>query len=127
MRYSKQREAIIDQLKKHKDHPTADIIYAELRAKGSNISLATVYRNLKKLSENGVIKRLTGVGEADHFDPTVEKHYHFVCRKCDRVMDIPMEVAENLDLKAREFIGDGLEGHELIFYGVCRECRGEDK
>ena len=103
MNYSRQRAEVLDQIREHKDHPTADTIFAELRTKDPSISLATVYRNLKLLSELGEIRRLTFVSGADRFDPTVQTHYHFVCEKCGRVYDVPMKVA--------------------VFRGICDECR----
>ena len=90
MNYSRQRAEVLDQIREHKDHPTADTIFAELRTKDPSISLATVYRNLKLLSELGEIRRLTFVSGADRFDPTVQTHYHFVCERCGRVYDVPM-------------------------------------
>ena len=56
MNYSRQREEVLSQLQMHHDHPTADVIFAELRERNPNISLATVYRNLRLLSEQGTIQ-----------------------------------------------------------------------
>ncbi len=123
MNYSRQRAEVLDQIRGHKDHPTADTIFAELRTKDPSISLATVYRNLKLLSDRGEIRRLTFVSGADRFDPTVKAHYHFVCEKCGRVYDVPMKVAEALDAEAEEFVPGVVTGHDLVFYGVCDSCR----
>ena len=94
MNYSRQRAEVLDQIREHEDHPTADVIFAELRQKDPSISLATVYRNLKLLSDLGEIRKLSFVSGADRFDPTVKPHYHFVCERCGKVYDIPMKVAE---------------------------------
>jgi len=123
MNYSRQRAEVLDQLRDHKDHPTADTIFAELRTKDPGISLATVYRNLKLLSDLGEIRRLTFVYGADRFDPTVKAHYHFVCEKCGRVYDIPMRVAEALDSEAETYVPGVITGHDLVFRGICDECR----
>lgn len=58
MRITKQRQVILDQLKKHKDHPGADVIYTEVRQILPKISLGTVYRNLEMLSESEVVSKL---------------------------------------------------------------------
>ena len=123
MNYSRQRAEVLDQIREHKDHPTADTIFAELRTKDPSISLATVYRNLKLLSELGEIRRLTFVSGADRFDPTVQAHYHFVCDRCGKVHDIPMKVAEALDSDAEKYIPGTVTGHDLVFRGICEECR----
>lgn len=122
MNYSRQRAEILHQLSHHRDHPTADVIYGELRRKDPTISLATVYRNLKVLADIGEIKKISFVSGADHFDPNVEPHYHFVCEKCGRVLDIPMQVVETLDQKVQAFVDGRIRGHELVFYGTCDEC-----
>ena len=58
LRYSRQREAIKEFLMTRKDHPTADVIYQNVRLEYPNISLGTVYRNLTLLSDLGEILRL---------------------------------------------------------------------
>ena len=57
-KYSRQRELIKEFLMTRKDHPTADVIYQNVRNENPNISLGTVYRNLTLLSEDGEINRL---------------------------------------------------------------------
>ena len=57
-KHSKQRDALINVLRSTKMHPTADWLYAELRKEFPNISLGTVYRNLKMLSDDGSILKL---------------------------------------------------------------------
>lgn len=123
MNYSRQREEVREQLKFHYDHPTADVIYSELREKDPTISLATVYRNLKLLARNGTIRRLTFVSGADHFEPNINPHYHFVCEACGKVIDVPMQVAETLDETASKYISGTVTGHDLVFRGICDECR----
>lgn len=59
LKYSRQRESIKVCLQGRKDHPTADMLYTDVRKEFPNISLGTVYRNLSLLSELGEIKRLT--------------------------------------------------------------------
>ena len=122
MNYSRQRAEVLDQIREHEDHPTADVIFAELRQKDPSISLATVYRNLKLLSDLGEIRKLSFVSGADHFDSTIKPHYHFVCERCGKVYDIPMKVAEALDSEAEMYIRGAITGHDLVFRGICDEC-----
>ena len=122
MNYSRQREEVLEQLNVHHDHPTADVIFSELRDKDPNISLATVYRNLKLLADNGIIRKLTFVSGADHFEPNVNPHYHFICDCCGKVCDVPMQVAETLDAAASSYIKGTITGHDLVFYGKCDDC-----
>ena len=85
LKYSRQRESIKVCLQGRKDHPTADMLYTDVRKEFPNISLGTVYRNLSLLSELGEIKRLTTGDGPDRFDGDTSTHHHFICRKCQCV------------------------------------------
>ena len=77
MKYSRQREAIKEFLMTRKDHPTADVVYSNVRDVFPNISLGTVYRNLTLLADIGEISRLRLGDGVDHFDADTTPHYHF--------------------------------------------------
>ena len=66
-RYSRQREAILENLKNRYDHPTAMELYLSVREDIPNLSLGTLYRNLTLLRDSGKIISLTLGGE-EHFD-----------------------------------------------------------
>ena len=87
LKYSKQREAIRDFLAHSEEHPTADMVYMNLRESFPNISLGTVYRNLSLLSETGQILKLNMRDSADRFDGRITPHDHFVCERCHCVED----------------------------------------
>lgn len=82
MKRSRQREAIVSFLQTRKDHPTADVVYSELRQDMPNISLGKVYRNLSLLSERGDILKLSCDGKVDRYDAFTHTHYHFMCKDC---------------------------------------------
>lgn len=89
LKYSRQRESIKACLMNRCDHPTADAIYTTIREEFPNISLGTVYRNLNLLVELGEAQKLTCGDGKDHFDGDTSPHYHFVCRRCETVTDLP--------------------------------------
>lgn len=93
-KYSRQRESIKDFLATRKDHPTADMVYQNVRRQNPNISLGTVYRNLTLLAESGEINRLNMGDGVDHFDADTSPHYHLLCTKCGKVVDLEMESIE---------------------------------
>lgn len=122
MNYSKQRELILETLKENVVHPSADYIYAKIKDKLPNISLATVYRNLNQLAENGNIKKIEGLETSDHFDHNTHEHYHFLCEKCGRIFDIPKEVASDVCSNVKEQTGHIATYHEVTFRGICADC-----
>ncbi len=122
-RMTKQRKIILDVLKNTKIHPTADWVYDQVREVLPNISLGTVYRNLKVLKEMGEIMELDFGSTYSRFDGNPENHYHFVCNDCERVYDVEMPTNETLVQKANNVTDHDVEEHRLEFYGMCRECR----
>lgn len=123
MNYSKQRELILNTLKENVVHPTAEYLYAKIQEKDPKISLATLYRNLNQLTENGMIKKIDGLETSSHYDHNTNEHYHFICTKCRRVFDIDAEVAPELIRRTEEKTNFLIENHDIVFSGICKDCR----
>lgn len=77
-RNTRQRKIVLEAVQEHHDHPSADQIYLEIRAKDPKISRGTVYRNLNILSEEGQITHVKVPG-ADRYDCRTDFHYHLIC------------------------------------------------
>lgn len=119
MRYSRQREMITDILKSRKDHPTADMVYKTAREADPNISLGTVYRNLKLLSDEGAIMTLETEDKRLHYDGDVSRHSHFICSNCGKIIDLfkPAKKPEEINE-----LGLELTGEKCVYYGRCTDC-----
>ena len=122
LKYSRQRESIKACLMARNDHPTADALYTSIREEYPNISLGTVYRNLNLLVELGEIQKLTCGDGADHFDADTSPHYHFVCRDCGQVYDLPLQTLDNINQLAQEHAEGHVDSHTIYFYGTCKYC-----
>lgn len=122
MNYSKQREALLTLLRSTRSHPSADRLYESLRKEFPNISLATVYRNLSVLAENGDIIKIRTSSDKEHFDGFVHKHSHFVCRKCDSIFDVDISGMDGAEQQAAEKLNADVDDYSLVFYGICSEC-----
>lgn len=120
MRYSHQRELILEAVKSVKTHPTADMIYEMLRKTETNLSLGTVYRNLNLLAANGDITPLYTGDDKVHYDGDTSSHRHFVCKKCKKIIDIFIkpEIPDEIINKMNLFV----EEEKTVYYGQCREC-----
>lgn len=121
-KYSRQREAILSYLYSTTCHPTADTVYTVVRQEYPNISLGTVYRNLNQLAEQGTILRLTGIDGSDHYDGTVNPHYHFWCKDCKQILDLKMDALDHICTLAAAHFNGKVEGHFTTFHGICPEC-----
>ena len=87
-KYSKQREIILSNLKSRTDHPTAEQLYLDLKEEMPEMGIATVYRNLSELCENGEVVKIKSKTGADRFDGNNKPHIHFLCEKCEQLLDI---------------------------------------
>lgn len=121
-KFSRQRQCIIEYLKETKQHPTAEMVYLHVQKKYPNISLGTVYRNLKLLADQGKIKRLCYGDSKERFDGNISQHNHFICKQCDNVIDLDMESFEHINTLAQVCFSGKIEGHITYFYGVCKGC-----
>ena len=120
-RNTKQLELIWHAIKDDSSHPTADQIYDRVRKKSSRISLGTVYRNLQKLVADDKLQVLM-LGRAQHFDPLVGSHQHFICESCDRVFDVMIDHQREITPAKLPHEGFRVTSHQLAFYGVCKHC-----
>lgn len=126
LKYSRQRESISNFLKSRKDHPTAEQVYLNLKPEYPNISLGTIYRNLSLLAELGEIKKLSCGDIADHFDADTSPHYHFICNKCQSVIDLDMQDISFINTLAADSFNGEIEGHNTYFYGTCERCKNKN-
>lgn len=84
------------------------------------LGIATVYRNLKSLVEDGVLQAVTLPGENPRFEPAGRQHHHhFQCLRCQRVFDVH---ACPGDLSRLAPAGFTVEDHDLTLYGRCGDC-----
>lgn len=120
-----QRAFILQTVRKLHCHATAEEIYNEIVKEHPSISRATVYRNLNLLSEMGEIRRLSVPGNADRFDHIVSNHCHVKCEMCGRVFDVDMDFVCGLESGIRDAHGFDFTGYDIIFRGVCPECKAE--
>lgn len=125
LRMTNQREMILQELQKSRDHLTADELYQRIRKKMPRISLATVYRNLEILSEVGLIKKLEVSGRQKRFDWKTEDHDHIYCIRCHRVENLKLD-REEIGVTVPDTVsGYRLTGYRLEFSGLCEDCKKE--
>lgn len=122
LKYSRQREAVRTFLCSRKDHPTAEVVYENLRKDFPHISLGTVYRNLSLLVELGEAIKFPGLDGYDHFDGNPNPHYHFICNECNAVIDLKFPNIEDLNSNANKNFDGIITGHSAYFYGKCKNC-----
>ncbi len=123
-----QRLKILQHLRDAENHPTAEMVYREISKELPSITLATVYRNLNLLAEDGELLRLE-VGDVFRYDGRTMLHQHGVCKNCGRIVDIFRKgMSENALRRANRARSDGFRADSvsIMFSGYCKQCiRGE--
>src|SRR5690625_410979 len=123
VRITPQRHAVLDYLLHSQSHPTADEIYRALESKFPNMSVATVYNNLRVLREIGLIRELTYGDDSSRFDCNMTKHYHIICKQCDKIVDFHYPTLDEVESLAEQVTGFEVSDHRLELYGTCEACQ----
>ena len=123
MNYSKQREVVMNALCNNVIHPTAEQLYSIIQKDYPEVSKATLYRNLGKLADSDLIKKIDGLEPSAHYDHNTHLHYHFICEKCKKVFDVSSSVAKEIVRKTEEETGFEIHHHDIVFSGLCNNCK----
>ncbi|HZU66645.1 MAG TPA: transcriptional repressor [Ktedonobacteraceae bacterium] len=106
------------------NHPTALEIYEAVKTVRPNMGLASVYRILHSLAEQGYIREIGRDEEGNRYDGNTSRHDHAVCTNCGALLDVPVDVhvpADALEQAARA-AGIELGSYEVRLYGLCPSC-----
>ena len=124
LRVTPQRLAILDYIMSTKAHPTAENIFGELIKAYPSLSLATVYKTLDTLRNEGVIQGFNLGEESKRYDGNIDPHAHFKCVSCKLIMDIDMPHAlGDMCDEVSDTSGLDIISQEVFFYGHCSKCK----
>ncbi|NPA11256.1 MAG: transcriptional repressor [Epsilonproteobacteria bacterium] len=116
LKMTPQRLAILKELDQ-KGHASIEEIYEEIKEVFPSISLATIYKNINALKDEGIILEVC-LHQKPKFEIKKSPHGHFICKKCGRVEDIKIE-DECLKRMEKEYPNST---KEIYIYGVCKNC-----
>ncbi len=122
-RRSKQRDTILRVVMDSKDHPRADWVYDQVRREIPNISMGTVYRNLKSLAKSGEIRQLDLADGTSRFDGNTGNHYHFRCEKCGHIFDLDEPVDQSIGERVAKNTGFKVYRQRMELIGLCNACQ----
>ncbi len=129
LRYSKPREAILSFFREQDRHISAEGLYVELKQRGQDLSLSTVYLNLGVLKTSGLIREFEGVGGEALYDSSVDPHHHVICTSCGAIADLPLIRIDDtpptryLQHRAEHASGWQIEEPTLSLQGLCPSCQ----
>lgn len=126
-KHFRKRDAILSCLRNSAAHPSAEALYRELKEAHSDISLATVYRNLALFREQGLIISLGTVGGIERFDGRLDPHVHFACTRCGCVADLPEQlIPQSVTQNASRSLGCRVDDVRLMLTGLCSSCMSDE-
>jgi len=117
-----QRHAVLEYVLTSMSHPTADDIYKALEKKFPNMSVATVYNNLRILREIGLVRELTYGDDSSRFDSNMQDHYHIICESCGKIVDFHYPTLDEIESLAEKVSGFEISHHRMELYGKCEQC-----
>lgn len=127
MKYSKQRNLILETVVKNPIHPTADQVYSQLHEENPTLSLGTVYRNLNLLSDIGQLRRICVPNGSDRYDGRLDRHFHIICDKCQKVYDVENRLKLDIERHVQKETGYRVNEIDVVMNGICPDCQKKEK
>lgn len=127
-RITPQRAAILRLFIESSDHPSVEQVYEQVRAAFPMTSLATVYKTVALLKEEGEILELGFANDSSRYDGNKPyPHPHLVCVRCGRIIDTEIELFNALPRELSDKYGYRIVNQRVDFFGICPECQGIEK
>jgi Fur family ferric uptake transcriptional regulator len=124
VRATPRRLEVLEELAQERDDVTAQQLWSRLRERDSSTGLATVYRTLALLSENGVVDVLSHHGGEQCYRLCGhEHHHHLLCERCHRVVEVQECGLDDWVTAAAKRHGFVATDHRVEIVGLCADCR----
>ena len=96
-------------------------VLVEARKRVGGMGIATVYRTIKGLIDDGSLTPVDLPGQCARFELAgLTHHHHFACRTCERVFDLPGCTGH---FHTHLPVGFVAEEHAVVVYGICESCQ----
>ncbi|MEA3351481.1 MAG: Fur family transcriptional regulator [Chloroflexota bacterium] len=123
-RLTPQREMIIEALAHGGTHMTADEIFAKIQMRTQSVNIATVYRTLDMLVEEGLSRRTDlGEGQIAYASPKHGPHIHLVCKHCHQIIEADQEMLSELHKRLSEEYSFNADLQHISIFGTCTQCQ----
>lgn len=123
LRITQQRTVILKYLIEKRNHPTAEMIFTDIKAECDGMSLATVYNTLELFVKKNLVIEIAAPDEKQHFDYFVHPHYHVICTNCGKIEDVFDYPFNNVEADAAKKTGYKVSHSLMEVYGLCPACQ----
>ena len=119
-----QRAGVLKLLLEEVNHYTVDEVYKRVRESMPSISQGTVYSIMELFAEKGLVQELRIDSKQVVYDPTISRHWRFMCRRCGKIFDVWPDSVDVVGAKdSCEYL---VEDYKLYLYGLCKDCKNEN-
>lgn len=128
VRITETRKAVVAYIISSSEHPSAEKIYNDLLPYFPNISLATVYNNLKLLLEEGFVTEIKRTNDhTTYYDFLGHEHLNIICETCGKITDFMDIEIPSLQKEAHQQTGYTITKQVVSIYGICPDCQKKQK
>ena len=127
LKITPQRTAVYKTLLESKEHPSAEMVWGQVRRLFPGISLDTVNRTLLTLAEIGSASVVEGSGDVRRYDGDLDNHQHFKCIKCKKVFDFHYGPFDDIKLPASIAAKFKILRKTVYLEGICNSCGGKSR
>lgn len=130
LKATKPRLKILEYLMVHHNHPTASTIFEEI-SEDKPAYRATVYNNLNKLVDAGIVTEIKNGDDSLHYDYFVKPHFHIICKKCGKIADVYYpdfgKIESQMRTEADKQTGFVTTSSHVEIFGLCSDCQNKGK
>jgi len=115
-----QRMAILEFLENTKVHPSAEMVYKEIKTKYPRVTLSTIYNTLETFAENKIINKIFTLDGKARYDGNIDRHHHLYDKSSGKVFDIfdaELNKLINNYLKDKKYEDFEIENYQVDFIG----------
>ena len=127
LKVTPQRTAVYKTLLESKEHPSAEMVWNNVKRLFPGVSLDTVNRTLLTLAEIGSAFIVEGSGDVRRYDGDLENHQHFKCIKCKKVFDFHYEPFDDIKVPASITAKFKILRKTVYLEGVCDSCTSKSR
>ena len=127
MKNTQRRAAILAEVSASQGPVSAEEIFQRLQERFPTLALSTVYRNLERFAEDGLVEKETSPDGVFRYAGKDDHGHYLVCTQCHnrvRLHECPLSAMEE---KLEEETGFSIDRHQLTRYGICPACKGREK
>jgi len=123
-RLTPQRLAILRILTESEAHPSVEEVYARVRVDFPMTSLATVYKTVAMLKEEGEILEIGLGGSSSRYDAAKpHPHPHLICTQCQKILDPHLPLLVDVSQELAQKYGFQITNQRMDFFGICPDCQ----